>query len=769
MNANRILLAFSTVLAAHIACAKVLVYEGFHTSDYGLTSSSGPGIGGQYVPGNYTIGVKTDSPWYCSGNANDIKVVGYNYGLSLPSVMSKLGFSVVGASLETNHDNDSAKLSSAYHELVDGTFNVSSGKLYLRMLVRANTAFVGKLVPNPDFESKDGAYAGFGFCKAAQSNDYLLSTSTPSFFFAISKDANEALVLSLVVVDASGGKHIYTLDSSAGTSDVYICYAEISVNAGANGAEIIRAGSKKCGDFTSVAELDWNALSGSDTSVEVDFMTNETYPDAMAMTGPSGTKTNGSAGFFRADEIVLSTTLGEILNFAVEPSGTPTIGQNAFSTSWKLIAQSGVTASASIVFGTNESLAGATTNLLGTGFSAGTRTAALSGLTPLTTYWWKIVASNENETIESRVSSFRTLYRANMYVALGNAGAAEPYDTLATAAPNIATALSIADDGSTIHVSPGRYTVTTPVAVNRAVRILGDDPDPSRVVVSNKTNAGSNNGNHRVFTLNHADAFVANLTMQNGLSWGTSGSSFLIDSNGGTVSNCVVEAGMTKGNGAMAAGGWLNAGLVSHTVFRRCTVGSDTTSDKNQDYRPAVLWLKGASRAENCLLVNNTQAANKALSLVRLDGTSTMRNCTIVSSGLGTTNQYCKLFAPIYIDSANITVQNVVVAGVTNRIDGGLCRPVGTVSRFFNGAVDADISDLPFPEGTVVGTAAQFFNDYANGDYTLNPTSLLVNAGINYDGMASVDLSGNRRKVGKLIDIGCYECQKENGIFIIVR
>ena len=291
-------------------------------------------------------------------------------------------------------------------------------------------------------------------------------------------------------------------------------------------------------------------------------------------------------------------------------------------------------------------------------------------------------------------------------------------------------------------------------------------------IVANTAGAGweSGNHNHRVFVINHVNALVANLTMQNGSSWGESGSSFYIQSNGGIVSNCVVEAGETAGNGASCGGGLLAAGLVSHCIFRKCTVGSGETSDGNVNYRPAVLWLLGSSAAENCLFVDNTQYAWKALSLVKLEGNSSMRNCTIADSGLGTTNDQCAVFAPLYIHSSNVTVQNVVVVGVTNRVDGELCCPAaGHVSRFINGATDADISGVGFAEDTVTGTAAEFFEDYANGGYTPSVFSPLANAGVEYDGMAATDLAGKKRKVGKHIDIGCYECQKTPGLLIFVR
>ena len=131
------------------------------------------------------------------------------------------------------------------------------------------------------------------------------------------------------------------------------------------------------------------------------------------------------------------------------------------------------------------------------------------------------------------------------------------------------------------------------------------------------------------------------------------------------------------------------------------------------------------------------------------------------------TSDLCKVFTPLRINSANATVLNTVIAGVTNTIDGAACPPTGSVSKFLNGAFDGDVTELP--EGTVTGTAESFFKDYANGDYTPASGGPLYNAGANYDGMASVDLAGKKRKAGNHIDIGCYECQKVKGFFILVQ
>lgn len=755
-----------------------------------------------------------------------------------------------------------------YHNLTEGALGVSSGTLYFRMLLAVDPKTAQVLVAGESLAEKDGGYYGFGFGVApTANNDYAPTRMNSALSFVIWRKATNQYVLSLVHTTADSTTFTsYPIIDGISPSTTYVCYAEVKVGAGTDGKELIRAGAMAAGDYAT--SIPWATLDGSSDTVEVELISESSYPTCMAVAGPYG-----SNGRFRADEIVVGTKLGDVLRadgaFTVAPSGTPTIGQTTFSSDWKLIAGTDVTADAEIVYSTDSSFATATTNALGTGLSAGTRTASLTGLEPDTTYWWKVSADKSGELNESFAKSFRTtgvpilgdvsaaavenaitfsvalaeaalgntldttvsvfygtdgetwtelqlgttssaqayagtvsdltygmtyrwfvrasatsggrtfeavsatnsvatLHTGDMYVAAGAANAVAPYSTPETAAPNIATALGIATDGATIHVAPGLYKISTPISLTKAIRVIGEGEDLSRVVVSNSSNAGSGNGNHRVFTLNHAQALVANLTMQNGMSWGTSGSCFLIDSNGGMVSNCVVEAGLTKGNSAHSGGAVLKAGCVSHTIFRKCKVGSNTSSDSSHKNLPAVLELTGNSIAQDCLFADNTQDKSKALVLIRIGDSSQMRNCTIVDSGLGSTNGACTVFSALYINSANATAQNVVIAGVTNLIDGAACRPSGTISHFFNGAVDADISGLTFPDGTIVGTAESFFKDYANGDYTLNPTSLLVNAGANYEGMASVDLAKKRRKVGPRIDIGCYELQS-NGLVTVIR
>lgn len=358
---------------------------------------------------------------------------------------------------------------------------------------------------------------------------------------------------------------------------------------------------------------------------------------------------------------------------------------------------------------------------------------------------------------QTDVASFTTLYNGDMYVDTATQNATAPYATPATAAPNIATALALATDGATIHVAPGLYPFQSELSIEGAIRIIGEGDTVSSVVVSNAQASGNAYQHQRVFVINNADALIANLTMQKGEGYSKQdGGNFYIGKAGGMVSNCVVEAGSVRDN-ARAAGGWLEAGLVTHTIFRGNK--SKTESGSWADNRAGVLQLNGSARAENCLFTENSQ--DKPVTLINVSGTSVMRNCTIVNSGLQVTNAYCKSWSALNI-SSDATVQNVVIAGVTNTVDGAAVLPTGSVAKFANGAVDGDISELAFPEGTVTGTVSSFFKDYANGNYT--PAEPLVNKGANYDGMASVDLAGRARLVGRKVDIGCYELQGRPGL-----
>ena len=402
---KRILLALFALLAP-VARGTVLVYEGFHPADYNNVAAGGSVTASDPTPaGNYTIGVST-AKWNAMGGSQ-IQVFGSNYGLSLPAVMTAAGFSVVGGSIGLNPVNNSSDHRAMSHALAANVLKVSSGTLYVRMLLNLDSTAAGKLAGGATLAEKGGGYFGFGLGKAPSGSNYYAPTSLQSgLSFVIWKNSSGQYVLSFVHTSASGTAFTsYPVITGLALDETYICYAEIQVGAGTDGKEILRAGAVAASTFTGVPP--WAFLDGGSDSVEVELITDSDYPTCMAVAGPYGT--NG--GKFRADELVVGTEMADILGggFAVSAAGTPSVGPYSFSTGWWLFVNEGVTADAGLVWSTNSTFATATTNSLGTGLAAGTRTASLAGLEPGTTHWWKIVASNGVDWAESAVGTFRTL------------------------------------------------------------------------------------------------------------------------------------------------------------------------------------------------------------------------------------------------------------------------------------------------------------------------------------------------------------------------
>ena len=125
--------------------------------------------------------------------------------------------------------------------------------------------------------------------------------------------------------------------------------------------------------------------------------------------------------------------------------------------------------------------------------------------------------------------------------------------------------VNLVTDGATIHVAPGRYKISTPLSLTKAVELVGDNADPSRVVVSNTANVAWGNTNHRCILVNHANARVSGMTFENGKDYGNGGN-VRIDTNGGVVTNCVSVSNVDS-NGTVRAFAPSQVSRTSHCAF----------------------------------------------------------------------------------------------------------------------------------------------------------------------------------------------------------
>ena len=412
---------------------------------------------------------------------------------------------------------------------------------------------------------------------------------------------------------------------------------------------------------------------------------------------------------------------------------------------------------------------------LGASATAATLTGSAGNLGYGATYRWFARASatmvnSRVLSVDTATNSFTTLWGGDMYVDAAAANATAPYSTPETAAKTIAAALSLAMDGARIHVAPGRYNISTPLSLTKAVELVGDDADPSLVVVANTAGVSWGNTNHRCILVNHANARVSGMTFENGKDYGNGGN-IRIDTNGGMVTNCILSGGFTReGNDSCGA----NVAITGPGLVTHCRIFGGSQNNCSGCDRVSSVYLEHAgARIENCLVRGFQGATVSTQPTVGCAGILVNKgaavNCTVADcTSPYTTNTG---FAGILLWANGVATNCVSVANVDSN---GTVRAFAPsqVSRTSHCAFDAIAGETTIPEGmpnAVVGTAESFFNDYVNGDYTLNPTSRLVNAGANYEGMAGVDLAGKARKSGKIVDIGCYEYQMPNGFFIVVR
>ena len=302
---------------ASSARAEVLVYEGFAKSDYDIGEAAGNQGTASSYPGANVSAIGTSTAKWQGMGGSQIKVYGSYYGLSLPSALMDAGFTSTGGSIGTNNGQNNSDLRAMYHALATDVLKVSNGKLFVRMLLCIDSKAAGKLNVKSGPVNASGGYYGFGVMKDPGGNNYslLCQDKSPSAIgFGIWKDS-DGCNLSLMLTDVAGVSTNYEVIHGISMDTTYICYAELSIGTGANGAEVVRAGAQTVADYQS--PISWANIGGESDSIEVDVISDTVYPNAMGVVGPYGS--NG--GFFRGDELRIGTQIDDVLVDAV--AGAP--------------------------------------------------------------------------------------------------------------------------------------------------------------------------------------------------------------------------------------------------------------------------------------------------------------------------------------------------------------------------------------------------------------------------------------------------------------
>ena len=325
----------------------------------------------------------------------------------------------------------------------------------------------------------------------------------------------------------------------------------------------------------------------------------------------------------------------------------------------------------------------------------------------------------------------------------------------------------------TVHVAPGLYQAqssqstavgngaTAIVAITDPIAVVGDTGRPEDVIVRNTSMF--NQAQAIVLYLSHPGAFVANLTAENGHRMQPDvlyGCNVAIDAAGGTVSNCIVRGAQSIGNYARGAGAWLNS---DDALLTHCVVTNNSASGSGYQYTEGIGIFVHVARGTvaNCLIANNHDSGGTATHTNEKQDWSNgvavdhgaLLNCTVA------TNE-ARHAAGVYLHPTGYAT-NVVVAGCVNHctfyVDGApKFTDVGFSGTIANASHCASDGGEALDATCVAGTMETFFRDVAALEYRPRMDSPLVDKGVAYDGLASLDLLGKNRAQGAP-DIGCYE------------
>ena len=416
----------------------------------------------------------------------------------------------------------------------------------------------------------------------------------------------------------------------------------------------------------------------------------------------------------------------------------------------------------------------------------------IPNLRPQTTYYYQIMLSN-NAAIPMTAlwnSSFATTRPDDFDYCVSTTGSdANDGTTRDTAFATIAHAVDVATDNQTICVLAGTYEVDTAISVTEAIRIFGDTGNPADVVVRNtagpETMTGVNYEEaHRVFVLDNAGAVLAGLAVERGRVGGYAdrkGGNILIETNGGTVTNCIIRNAVMyalgagsypkTGSGGAGIASLSPNGLITHCVItnnfatRGMSNAEDPAAGLGSWGGAAAVHLQGGGVLRQSLIAYNTTTNDACASIVFLGSAGTlMENCTIAANrGLGNAgNFYPVLFFPGAAAPQNPLIRNTLffenegTAGSKKLFPDVWAEKYsdpGTVltnayARFVSCATDS-----------ILPAGLEMINEGIAVRRGFRPieTSPTVDAGAEMMSPVGVDLLGKPRVVNDAVDIGCYE------------
>ena len=269
-----------------------------------------------------------------------------------------------------------------------------------------------------------------------------------------------------------------------------------------------------------------------------------------------------------------------------------------------------------------------------------------------------------------------------------------------------------------------------------AAYIYQADVTFNNCVISGNSSRGGNGG---AICVHEGSAVFNNCVISNNTAYNQGGGVYVHEGKATFVDSVIAENSATIGGGVY---NW--KGKVE---FVNCSV-----ADNSATYFGGGVTSDGAATFDNCLITGNTSTiSGGAVTLgYNFAAKGTFINCTITDNSTGVfLDRNANLGATEFYNSiiVNNGATDVLFSGSNN------VNARNTLSSFseWSNANDAGVVNY------VYNSNAPLFTDAATGDYTLAQGSQAINKGNNSYVTTTVDLAGNTRIQGDVVDLGAYE------------